>query len=70
VSAVGLAPMSLLWDLGPHASYICASYAVVGVVLGGLVAWLIADGRHQQRLLDELESRGVRRRSGSGGRQG
>ena len=56
-------------DLGPHATYIWASYAVVAIVLAGLVAWLIADGRHQQRLLDELDARGVKRRSGSS-RQG
>jgi heme exporter protein D len=54
------------WDLGPHAGYIWASYAVVAAVLAGLVVWLVADGRHQQRLLDELNARGVRRRSGSG----
>lgn len=65
-----MSSMNLLWDLGPHAAYIWASYAVVGIVLGVLVAWLIADGRHQQRLLDDLEARGVRRRSGPGGRQG
>jgi heme exporter protein D len=51
-------------DLGPHAAYIWASYAVVAIVLAGLVAWLIADGRHQQRLLDELDARGVKRRPG------
>ena len=51
-------------DLGPHAAYIWASYAVVALVLGGLVAWLVADGRHQQRLLAELDARGVKRRSG------
>jgi hypothetical protein len=28
-----------------------------------LVAWLAIDGRRQQRLVDELEARGVRRRS-------
>ena len=28
-----------------------------------LVAWLVIDGRRQQRLVDELEARGVRRRS-------
>jgi heme exporter protein D len=53
-----------LWDLGPHAAYIWASYAVAAVVLAGLAAWLVADGRHQQRLLDELDARGIRRRSG------
>jgi heme exporter protein D len=54
-----------LWDLGPHAAYIWASYAVVAIVLAGLVAWLAVDGRRQQRLLDGLDARGVRRRSGS-----
>ena len=53
-------------DLGPHAAYIWASYAVVALVLAGLVAWLVADGRHQQRLLDELDARGVKRRSRGG----
>jgi heme exporter protein D len=50
-------------DLGPHAAFIWASYAATVAVLGGLVAWLVLDGRRQQRLIDELEARGVRRRS-------
>ncbi len=57
-------------DLGPHAAYIWASYAVVAVVLAGLIGWLIFDGRRQQRLLDELEARGVRRRSSRGNQAG
>jgi heme exporter protein D len=52
-----------MMDLGPHAAFIIASYAVVAVVMSGLVAWLIVDGRRQQRILDDLEARGVRRRS-------
>ena len=55
-----------LWDLGPHFAYIWASYGVVALVLAGLVAWLVVDGGQQQRLLDELDARGVRRRAGSG----
>jgi heme exporter protein D len=58
----------MLLDLGPHAAYIWASYAVVAVVLAGLVVWLVVDGRRQQRLLDELDARGVTRRSGGSGR--
>jgi heme exporter protein D len=50
-------------DLGPHAAFIWAAYAVVGVVLAALVAWLVLDGRRQQHLVDELEARGIRRRS-------
>jgi heme exporter protein D len=53
-------------DVGPHAAFIWASYATVAVVLAALVGWLILDGRRQQRLIDELESRGVRRRSSRG----
>ncbi len=50
-------------DLGPHAAFIWASYAVVVIVLAGLIAWLIGEGRRQQRALDDLEARGVKRRS-------
>jgi heme exporter protein D len=50
-------------DLGPHAAYILAAYAVVALGLAGLLAWLLLDGRRQRRLVDELETRGVRRRS-------
>ena len=53
-------------DLGPHAAFIWASYGIVVLVLAMLIAWLHFDGRRQQRLIDELEARGVRRRSGGG----
>ena len=55
-------------NLGPHAAYIWASYGIVALVLAGLAGWLMADGRHQQRLLDELAARGVRRRPGTSGK--
>ena len=58
----------MLSDLGPHAVYIWASYGIVALVLAGLAGWLMADGRHQQRLLDELAARGVRRRPGTSGK--
>jgi heme exporter protein D len=50
-------------DLGPHAAFIWSAYAVVAVVLATVVLWLILDGRRQQRLIDELQAHGVRRRS-------
>ena len=50
-------------DLGPHAAFIWAAYATVAVALAGLVGWLVLDGRRQRQLVDELEARGVRRRS-------
>jgi heme exporter protein D len=54
-------------DLGPHAAFIWISYAAVAVMVTALVAWLIADGRRQAADLEALESRGVKRRSSSGG---
>ncbi len=51
-------------DLGPHAAFIWASYGAAAVVLAILAVWLVFDGRRQQRLIEELEARGVRRRSG------
>ncbi|MCB1520693.1 MAG: heme exporter protein CcmD [Hyphomicrobiaceae bacterium] len=58
--------MLAMIDLGPHAAYIWGSYGAVALVLAALVAWLWFDGRRQRRLLAELESRGVRRRSDRG----
>ena len=57
-------------DLGPHAAFIWASYGVVALVLAVMIAWLIADGRYQQRRLDDLEARGVRRRSARAAERG
>jgi len=53
-------------DLGPHATFILASYAAFAVVLVALIVWLIADGRRQQAALDDLEARGVKRRGRTG----
>ena len=50
-------------NLGPHSAFIWSAYAAVGVGLSALVGWLIHDGRRQQALLDDLEARGVRRRT-------
>jgi heme exporter protein D len=50
-------------DLGPHAAFIWTAYGTVVLVLGALVAWLIFDGREQQRRLDEFAVRGIKRRS-------
>lgn len=48
------------------AGHIISAYAVAAVVLAALVAWLALDGRRQRNLVDELEARGVRRRSQRG----
>ena len=50
-------------NLGPHAAFIIAAYVVAFSVVTALIAWVIADHRMQQRALDDLESKGVTRRS-------
>jgi heme exporter protein D len=50
-------------DLGPHASFIWAAYALTALVIGALVTWLLVDGRRQRAALKDLDARGVRRRS-------
>jgi heme exporter protein D len=53
-------------ELGKHAVFILSSYGVYTVVLVGLATWLVLDGRRQKRLLQDLEARGIRRRSARG----
>ena len=50
-------------DLGPHAIFIVASYVMAGLVVLGLIAWVLVDFRAQQRVLADLEAGGMRRRS-------
>ncbi len=49
--------------LGPHWVFIVASYAIVGVVVVLLVAWIVIDDRRQRAALRDLEARGITRRS-------
>jgi len=50
-------------DLGTHASFIIAAYAVTFVAVGALVIATLEDDRKQRRKLAELERLGIRRRS-------
>ena len=50
-------------DLGTHADFIVAAYAVAAVVVAALVAWVLLDHRTQKLVLADLEARGVARRS-------
>lgn len=50
-------------DLGPHAAFIWASYAVFAVVIGLLIGWTLFDGRRQANALADAERRGLKRRS-------
>ena len=53
----------LVSNLGPHASFIVAAYAITALVLATLIAWVALDHRAQRRQIELLEARGVTRRS-------
>jgi heme exporter protein D len=50
--------------LGPYASFIVTSYALVAAVVLILILWIAIDYRRQKQRLRELEASGVVRRSG------
>ena len=50
-------------NLGPHADFIVAAYAVTAFVVAVMVAWVVLDHLTQRRVLDEMEGQGITRRS-------
>ena len=50
--------------LGPYASFIVTSYALVTAVVLLLIVWVAIDFRRQKQRLREVEHSGVSRRSG------
>jgi heme exporter protein D len=50
-------------DLGPHAGFIVIAYATAIVIVAGLIVWVMLDRRHLTRAVDELEAKGITRRS-------
>jgi heme exporter protein D len=50
-------------NLGPHADFVVAAYAVTLFVVAALIAWVLLDYSAQRRILGDLEARGVTRRS-------
>ncbi len=53
----------MILNLGPHASFIIASYIVTAVVVVALISWIVGDYAAQRRLISRLEARGIKRRS-------
>jgi heme exporter protein D len=51
-------------SLGPYASFIVTSYALVAIVVALLIGWIAIDYGSQTRRLRELDASGVTRRSG------
>ena len=54
----------MMASLGPYASFIVMSYAMVAAVVAVLIIWVIADYRRQRAHLRDLEAAGAIRRSG------
>jgi heme exporter protein D len=50
-------------DLGPHAAFIVSAYAIAAAIVAALVASIMLDYRRQTRALEDLEARGMVRRS-------
>ncbi|HEY8333215.1 MAG TPA: heme exporter protein CcmD [Tardiphaga sp.] len=50
--------------LGPYASFIVTSYALVAAVVVILIVWIAIDHRRQTQRLRALEASGIVRRSG------
>lgn len=50
-------------DLGQHAAFIIAAYAVTFAAIAALALFIVDDDRRQRRALAELEAQGIRRRS-------
>jgi heme exporter protein D len=55
-------------NLGPHADFIVAAYAVTLFVVAALIGWVLLDYSVQRRILGDLEGRGVTRRPRREGR--
>jgi heme exporter protein D len=51
-------------SLGPYASFVLTSYALVIAIVAVLIVWIAVDYRHQRQRLRDLEASGVTRRSG------
>jgi heme exporter protein D len=56
-------------NLGQHADFIVAAYAVTIFVVAALLAWVLLDYAMQRRILGDLEERGINRRSQRGAGQ-
>jgi heme exporter protein D len=49
--------------MGPYAGYVIGCYAIVAIVVAGLILRVISEHRAMRRQLVELERAGVARRS-------
>ena len=52
-----------MMDLGPHAAFIWMAYAAVAIALPALIGWLVWDGMRLRAIVEDLEARGIKRRT-------
>ena len=52
---------------GSYAIFIVGAYAAAAAIVVALIAWIVLDRRHLIRLINELEAKGITRRSSRGG---
>ncbi len=52
----------MFWDRY-NGGYILAAYGLTLLIMLGLIAWIVLDGKRQRQHLKDLEARGIRRRS-------
>jgi heme exporter protein CcmD len=50
-------------DPAAHIAFVAAAYAAGVIVIAALISWVMLDYRLQRRILSELESQGLSRRS-------
>jgi len=48
---------------GSYAIFIVGAYAAAAAIVVALIAWIVLDRRHLIRLINELEAKGITRRS-------
>ena len=54
-------------ELGEHAGFIITGYLLSFAVIVGLVVWSLTQSRRTHARIEELEARGIRRRSDKSG---
>ena len=50
-------------DLGPYAAFIIAAYVSALGIVAALIAWIMIEQRYLARLIEDMEMRGMARRS-------
>jgi heme exporter protein D len=58
--------VTVAMNLGPYAAFIVAAYAAALGIVAVLIAWILLDRRYLIRVIEDIEMRGITRRSRRG----